>query len=349
MARLTPDPQEPGDGDPRPQTVLGAAPDEPITGCALTNLQAAEDPVGSATPFDALVLLEIAPPWPAVALQDPRVPAEFRDGLAELAQQGVRTTALLVDAGATAPDDGAVGITVWCGEAPTFTPYTGVHARRRPEHLLAFVRSVIDGTDPGPDVHTARPTWLMCTHGARDACCGRFGEAALHAAQGLRDQAQRTPHAASFPQVWRCSHLSGHRFAPTLLALPEGRMWGFLDEAALRALADPAGPPPPLRRHYRGWCALPPYAQAAERDLYAAHGAAWRSAEVAVEPLGSIVANGVPAAIEVRAEGLGTAGTQRWRADLVVTHGAAVPASCGGPAAPRRHVRPRWHDDPVAP
>lgn len=329
--------------------------DEAAVGCAVANLRADEDPVGTATPFDVLVLLEVPPPWPSVAFQDPRVPAEVRAGLGALAREDVRGSALLVDGDEAAPDDGAVGVTVWSaastgGGAATLrhsaAAYVGVRARRRPEHIVGFVRSVMAETDPGLDARAAGPAWLVCTHGERDACCGRFGEAAFEAARRL-GAAAGGGEDARFPRAWRCSHFGGHRFAPTLLALPEGRMWGFLDEAALRALADPVGPPPALRRHYRGWCALPPYAQAAERDLYAAHGAKWRSAQVSVQPLGPLDANGVPSAIEFQARGLGPAGPQRWRADLVSTHGSAVPASCGGPPAPRRHVRPRWRDDPA--
>lgn len=332
---------------PASLTLLGAAADEPTLGCALVSLRASEDPAGTATPFDLLVLLEIPPPWPTVAFSDPRVPSEARAGLAELAREGVRGSALLVDDGAPPVADGRLGVTVWRGgHCDDGAPYAGVRARRRPADLVAFVRSVLQGADAGQDAQPAERTWLVCTHGERDGCCGRFGEAAFQAARELASTGTPAPDPL---RVWRCSHFGGHRFAPTLLDLPEGRMWGFLDASALSALADRGGPPPPLRRHYRGWCAVPTYAQAAERDLYDAHGRAWRTARVSVRSLGAPDAAGVPAGVELQAHGLAADGPRRWRADLHVTHGASVPASCGGPDAPRRAVVPHWHDDPKRP
>jgi hypothetical protein len=59
--------------------------------------------------------------------------------------------------------------------------------------------------------------WLVCTHGARDRCCAKWGVSlweALRKREGER--------------VWQCSHLGGHRFAPTALALPSGLLWGRL-------------------------------------------------------------------------------------------------------------------------
>jgi hypothetical protein len=60
-----------------------------------------------------------------------------------------------------------------------------------------------------------KPFLLVCTHGIRDRCCGTLGGmvfAKLH---------RRRPE-----WVWQCSHLGGHRFAPTVLSLPDGMLYG---------------------------------------------------------------------------------------------------------------------------
>jgi len=64
---------------------------------------------------------------------------------------------------------------------------------------------------------------LVCTNGKRDQCCavrGRPVAAALAADTGW--------------DTWESSHLGGHRFAATMLLLPTGDMFGWLDaESAL--------------------------------------------------------------------------------------------------------------------
>ena len=50
---------------------------------------------------------------------------------------------------------------------------------------------------------------LVCTHGARDACCGKFGYGFYVEMRGL------AAVRGDGVRVWRTSHLGGHRFAPT--------------------------------------------------------------------------------------------------------------------------------------
>ncbi len=67
--------------------------------------------------------------------------------------------------------------------------------------------------EPGPEA-----LYLVCTHAARDRCCGKHGTALLAA-------------LAKQPldgELWRSSHQGGHRFAATLLYLPRGLHYGRL-------------------------------------------------------------------------------------------------------------------------
>lgn len=63
---------------------------------------------------------------------------------------------------------------------------------------------------------------LVCTHGSRDTCCGTLG---VRLAQLLRE-CPASPDGGA--HVWEVSHLGGHRFAPTLLAVPSWRVYGRL-------------------------------------------------------------------------------------------------------------------------
>ncbi|MCA9918335.1 MAG: hypothetical protein KC445_10310 [Anaerolineales bacterium] len=62
---------------------------------------------------------------------------------------------------------------------------------------------------------TTEPQILVCTNGKRDVCCALQGLALLRALA-----------AANVPGLWETTHLGGHRFAPTLLALPDGLNYG---------------------------------------------------------------------------------------------------------------------------
>ena len=57
----------------------------------------------------------------------------------------------------------------------------------------------------------------VCTHGKRDRCCAKYGRALYDALSPLAPD-----------RVWQTSHLGGHRFAPTLVTLPDGLCYGHV-------------------------------------------------------------------------------------------------------------------------
>ena len=60
-----------------------------------------------------------------------------------------------------------------------------------------------------------QPNYFVCLNGQRDVCCARFGRPVYSA---LRERLGE--------RVWQVSHLGGHRFAPNVLCLPQGAMYG---------------------------------------------------------------------------------------------------------------------------
>ena len=73
------------------------------------------------------------------------------------------------------------------------------------------------------------PVALVCAHAKRDRCCAIGGRPIAAALAG------ELPGL-----VWECSHLGGHRFAPTALMLPLGAVYARLDEATAREIYDAA-------------------------------------------------------------------------------------------------------------
>jgi hypothetical protein len=164
---------------------------------------------------------------------------------------------------------------------------------------------ILDGSVPWAE---AKPIFLVCTHGRRDACCALHGTALFAAMSAVRPD-----------QVWQSSHLGGHRFAAVCTALPSGVVYGRLtpgDAGALVA-AEEAGEvyDPAKIRGRSGWPAAVQAAEVALRE---------RTGE-----RGPLTFDGVDED-EVRLA-LGDVG---WRVRVTRRALGHAPASCGAEPAP---------------
>ena len=101
---------------------------------------------------------------------------------------------------------------------------------------------------------------LVCTHGTRDSCCGRRGaNLAVELAASGRFAEEN---------LWRTSHMGGHRFAPTFLVLPQGTVWGFADVDLVNRVVHQAGDFADVAGQYRGCPGLDsPQVQALEVEV----------------------------------------------------------------------------------
>jgi hypothetical protein len=117
--------------------------------------------------------------------------------------------------------------------------------------------ALAEGRSPGLTPYDG-PLWLVCTNGSRDVCCAETGRPVTAALAGVWPE-----------QTWETTHLGGHRFSGTLLALPSGITLGRLDPASavLGCTAIAAGHHPvEFSRGRAGW---PGAVQAAELHLLA--------------------------------------------------------------------------------
>ncbi len=125
-----------------------------------------------------------------------------------------------------------------------------------PEDLLGLggdLSALGRGERPGAGEPWSDPLVLVCTHGRRDACCARLGRPVFKAL------AVRHPE-----ETWQSSHLGGHRFAPSIVTLPDGAAFGGVDvPAACRVVQDAWAGSLDLRA-FRGRCAHTAWQQAAD-------------------------------------------------------------------------------------
>ncbi|WP_300010530.1 sucrase ferredoxin [Pseudonocardia sp.] len=168
------------------------------------------------------------------------------------------------------------------------------------------------GAEGLPGTPVGDPLLLVCTHGRRDRCCAVDGRALAAAVTAVGE-----------PDVWECSHLGGHRFAPTALVLPTGYLYGRLDPTsaiAARKAAALGEVEAALSRGRSTWSAAGQVAELAVR-----HRTGLRDADaLTLDPMarcGIVTVHGP--------------GGRRWEVDVAERPGtAARPASCGVAALP---------------
>jgi hypothetical protein len=106
----------------------------------------------------------------------------------------------------------------------------------------------LDGSHGTPDPD---PLYLVCSHGRHDPCCGQRGRPVVAGLAALRPD-----------HVWQASHLGGCRFAPTVLTLPLGLMYGRLPPSSAGALIAATEAGEVITSLLRGRIGVPPAAQA---------------------------------------------------------------------------------------
>ncbi|HEY8527691.1 MAG TPA: sucrase ferredoxin [Acidimicrobiales bacterium] len=283
--------------------------------CATVARDEGLDPLGTAGHYRGFVLVEWPLPWPPDLAE---VPA-LGPLVAALAGTGLRLQGVVP----TERDERRVVLyrrPVGSADAG-FVCYERIERRVAPDGVVDAAVELVGGeaTPPAdPAGGGGRGEVLICTHGRRDACCGRHGTALV------MQMATDAAIAGAGYRVARTSHTGGHRFAPTAIVLPEGTMWAFLDAELLARIVLRQGEVAAVLGHYRGSTAIgSPGLQAVERAAFAEVGWEW----LEWRRWGEELADG-----RVRVVGEGPDGTRRaWTAE--VTDRAKPVPVCGQPLA----------------
>lgn len=257
---------EPGPaGDPEVESARDDASRPASLRCSVASREAGE-PVEATAPHAVSWLGVVVPgSWPAQALT--RLPDPLRSALDDA--PGVRAV-LLRPVGRGTTDvglvlAGSVPGRTWLREVGTDDTDGALRTITGSPDLLVRLAT---GRDPGLGRQVDRPAVLVCTNGARDACCAREGRpaAALVASRLGAPVARLVGRPRSRVRVWESSHLGGHRFAPTAAVLPHGVLLGGLgpDPVALADAVDDLLAGRTVLQGYRGRSTYRPVEQAAE-------------------------------------------------------------------------------------
>jgi hypothetical protein len=251
--------------------------------CSRLSAQRGLPAIGSAGCYDAVIAFELDSPWTPKLKGSAASDERLDRAIKTIGKRAGRARLLAIEPAEDlrrARGEGRSRVLHFFRGGGRFAGYER-RAYDVPRELLAGVLESLAGAgdaDAGGadlaahEVAASSRDILVCTHGSRDACCGKFGYGFYVEMRGL------AAVRGAGVRVWRTSHLGGHRFAPTLLDLPSGRMFGRL--AAGDADVVLAGGEALLARLpsiYRGRCALPEPAQIVERELWLQRGAAFEA------------------------------------------------------------------------
>lgn len=234
-------------------------PHDPELRCAPWTQAQGVDPIGSAGSFSAFLLVEWPLPWPHDVSE---IPA--------LAQAAARPEAQLMTVVPQHDHTGDGLLRVVHRRRVRTNHLPGVDHRVPmadiPELLATLLEvPLADSAALASAVCESPPEVLVCAHGRRDPCCGRWGTL-LHLELAARGTEVR---------VWRCSHTGGHRFAPTAITFPEGRAWAYVDADLLDGVVRRTADVHALAAHDRGTTGLGMWAQPVERALFQQEGWPW--------------------------------------------------------------------------
>lgn len=210
--------------------------------------------LGTAVHVDMWLLLEYPRPWKPKALLENDLSAEVNahiDALPKLAmEQGVRLRVQFIKQASSADvthprayladgRDGRVRLQV-----TSLPSYADIPSLK--------IEDILKGALPN-GIEVEDELLLVCTNGQRDLCCARFGLPLFEAL------------AFEFGQrVWQTTHVGGHRFAPNLLCLPTGLLYGHVMPDIAAELVSQHDKGEINLAHLRGRSAGSPERQAAE-------------------------------------------------------------------------------------
>ncbi|MBD2678639.1 MULTISPECIES: sucrase ferredoxin [Nostoc] len=245
--------------------------------CSDYSRQAGEDIIGSATNYQTYILVECPPPWTSEAFNSKWVAENLRILIEEVKRAKLPIRFLLI------ANDLSHKV-----NQTTLLIYQKKEGLNNGYHKQEFILPNIDQVAPvvqkwlwgigsNSEVEaSATRDILVCTHGSHDKCCARYGNPFyFHATATISNL------DLDNVRIWKSSHFGGHRFAPTIIDLPDGRYYGNVDLDSFKSILTRTGDIQCLNKVYRGWGILPPALQSLEKKLILSEGWDWFNYKVA--------------------------------------------------------------------
>jgi hypothetical protein len=241
------------------------------------------DPIGAAYPYDHFLIMEGALPWPKNKFQQPGVlPADVIDLHKNVIFRNYPDDWIKARLCIIAPDraysqPGLRRVIYARRPTPPFAIFDQQEYLVPEEELGPLTWALFARPEELPDFERYRQStdgvrdFLVCTDGVVDRACAVAG---MKLYSTLRKLPEAQPGGPA--RIWKTSHFGGHVYAATVITLPDGRLWGFLDGETGPALVRRQGDIGALRTCYRGWTGSPsPFVDVVERELMMRYGWDW--------------------------------------------------------------------------
>ncbi|PZD72632.1 hypothetical protein C1752_03468 [Acaryochloris thomasi RCC1774] len=247
--------------------------------CSLVSKANGEDPIGTAGTADHWLVMEIPQPWPREMFATHPLISQLLPLLKKLIlRHGIKLRPVAISSDPEYSCPGYTRIIYYRRPQTYFAQYEKqdylVPDSETPHLAIALLDHLMGKANTLPEFDQyLQPTQhlrdiLICTHTQVDLACGRFGTPLY------RKLRQNFANSESL-RVWKSTHFGGHKFAPTLLDLPTGQLWGHLEDEILPSLIHREGPIHNMRPFYRGWSGLGKFEQIAEREVWMQEGWQW--------------------------------------------------------------------------
>ncbi|BAB73886.1 sucrase ferredoxin [Anabaena sp. FACHB-709] len=244
--------------------------------CSVVSKNNGEDPIGTANTSDNWLVLEAALPWTEEHLHSDRILSQIHDLFHELENRHIPVIPIAI-----APDreysvPGYVRALHYKRPTKSFAEFEKQEFLIPESQIGQFTSGFLEYPNDLDQFQTYQQPKnhireiMVCTHGNVDVACSRFGYPIY---QNLRQN--YAAKSAGQLRVWRCSHIGGHQFAPTLFDLPTGQFWGHIEPEILDVLVWRNSPVKQLRQFYRGWSGMTKFEQIVEREIWMQHGWEW--------------------------------------------------------------------------
>jgi hypothetical protein len=261
--------------------------------CSVCARQAGLDPAGQAHSYELVLGVELPLPWPETMYDTPgTLPQElldFRNLIVESYQRGepIHRASFYLAPDPAYSQPGFRRIIVYRRPETAFATFVQEEYLVPEDECGPLCWALLAEPDSLPRfadyLQPASPVrdLMVCTHGAVDAACAKFGYPLYRYLRQIADDAL-TP-----VRVWRASHFGGHVFAPTLLDMPEFRYWAYVDRQQAKQILEQECAASELYENYRGWAGFDnAFVQVAERELFIRYGWDWIDYLKAAEVLG---------------------------------------------------------------
>lgn len=214
--------------------------------CFEFSLELGEPLAGTAPNYEGFLLIECPLPWSKKEMNHSLIPEGLEEKTREL---GLRP--LLISGENTHPG-GPYSVYIYHRATPVGAEYK---IGQLQELFYLLSPSV---SDFATRTSTSRQVVLVCTHGTRDQCCGKQG---YHFYKAFLEAVKKRGLKWD---VWRVSHLGGHRFSANVAVFPEGRFYGRLEVDEIENFIDLLEQKKVYHQKCRGLSSLPEDEQVAE-------------------------------------------------------------------------------------